>query len=54
MVKQEKIRKTTEIMFIGTKNDGLIEFNGISTCLGLFYAQRLGNHIPVYIFYVVS
>ena len=23
----------------------VIDFNGISTCSGLFYAKRLGNHI---------
>ena len=28
-------------------------FNGMLTCLGLFCAQRLGNFIHFYIFYVV-
>ena len=26
-----------------------INLNGMSTCLGLFYAKRLGNHIHIYI-----
>ena len=28
----------------------LIDFNGMSTCLGLFHAWRLGNCVHIYIF----
>ena len=35
-----------------------IDFNGMSTCLGLLYAKRLGNlillYIHIYIFHVVA
>ena len=30
--------------------DWFIDFNGMSTHLGLFYAKWLGNHIHIYIF----
>ena len=29
--------------------DCLVDFNDISTCQGLFYAKKLGNHIHIYI-----
>ena len=30
------------------QSDKLIDFNGISTCLGLFYDESLGNHICIF------
>ena len=32
----------------------MIDFNGMFTHLGLFYAKWLGNHVPIYIYVVVE
>ena len=47
-------RSTQSDLLLNCSNGWLIDFDDMSTHLGLFYAKRLGNHIHIYILHVVS